>query len=833
MYEDFLPLVSKPARYINSEINAVHKDHAQVATRVCLFFPDAYEVGMSHLGLRILYHILNKRPDTVCERVFSPWPDYEQKLRDSGQVLKSLESNVPVAAFDLVGFTLQYELSYTNVLAGLDLAGIPLRSAERNESHPVIVAGGPCAVNPEPLSDFIDVFFIGEAEEAVQELVDLRQQHTSKNALFEALSKRIGFFVPSLGKQTVRRRFLKSIDSAPYPDAPLLPLMKPIHDRVTVEIARGCIRGCRFCQAGVIYRPYRERSADRIKGLLEESLRCTGYEELSLASLSSGDHSEIQPLVIELMEKHRESRVSVSLPSLRVGTLTPEMIKAIAGTRKTGFTLAPEAGTERLRRVINKPVSDLDLLDAAETIFQNGWNVLKLYFMIGLPTETNEDLDGIVRIANEILNFGKRVSKRHIQINVSVSTFVPKPHTPFQWLAQAPIDEVRAKQAYLAKGLRRRGIALKAHNPETSLLEGAFARGDRTLGRVIEAALRAGCRFDGWTEHFDFGKWTGIFTDCGIDPAAYACRTFSLEEELPWSYVKTGVTGEFLKNEFNRALAAEISDNCRVSCVHCGIGCADGGSATLGKPAVAEGGKTPDRPVPVPERTKAQLPDLAVRIRMKYSKTGRLRFLSHLDFMTMVHRAAVRSGTPIMYSQGFNPHPRISFGPALPVGIESDSEFFDMETSPFADPAEIARALNNTLPKDVRILESRTVPMKAPSLSGSISRYVYEAQAPEQDQGRTAERISEMLARTSVIVTKEGKQKDIRPGIEAIETTGQDGASGLRITLIDRDQVKPRIQDVIEQLFGISQEQGTLVRTRRVAMFYRDNDQWKSPMHIS
>jgi len=430
MFEEFLPLVTKPARYIDSEVNVVRKDLAVVRTKVCLFFPDAYEVGMSHLGLRILYHVLNSRTDTACERVFSPWEDYERLLRASGRKLASLESNAAVASFDLVGFTLQYELSYTNVLAGLDLAGIPLRSADRTDSHPVIVAGGPCAVNPEPLSPFIDVFFIGEAEEAVQELVDLRQQHAGRDAYLAALAEREGFYVPALGRRPVRRRFLREIESAPWPDRPLLPLLKPVHDRVTVEVARGCIRGCRFCQAGIIYRPYRERSSGRIKDLLDASLRCTGYEELSLASLSSGDHSAIEGLVVDLMDQYKDGRISVSLPSLRVGTLTPAMIEAIAATRKTGFTLAPEAGTERLRRVINKPVSDADLLAAAETIFRNGWNVLKLYFMIGLPTETDEDLDGIIRIAHTLVDLGKRTSRRPVQINVSVSTFVPKPHTP-------------------------------------------------------------------------------------------------------------------------------------------------------------------------------------------------------------------------------------------------------------------------------------------------------------------------------------------------------------------------------------------------------------------
>jgi radical SAM family uncharacterized protein/radical SAM-linked protein len=833
MLEDFLPLVTKPGRYINTEINAVHKDLSKVATKVCLFFPDAYEVGMSHLGLRILYHILNGRPDTACERVFSPWPDYEQRLRASGRPLRSLESGLPLAGFDIIGVTLQYELSYSNIVAGLELSGIPSRSADRNDGHPVVVAGGPCTVNPEPLSDFIDVFFIGEAEEAVHELIESRQAERTRTGFLEAVSRREGFYVPALGKLPVRRRFLRDIETAPYPDRPIVPLMKPVHDRVTVEVARGCIRGCRFCQAGIIYRPYRERSAGRIKGLLDESLACTGYEELSLASLSSGDHSGIQPLIIELMRKYREGRVSVSLPSLRVGTLTPEMIEAIAGTRKTGFTLAPEAGTERLRRVINKAVSDQDLLEAAQTVFKNGWSVLKLYFMIGLPTETDEDLDGIVRLANELLAAGKRVSKRHIQLNISVSTFVPKPHTPFQWMGQTRIEEVRRKQAYLGAGLRRRGIALKAHDPETSLLEGAFARGDRALGGVIAEAARLGCRFDGWAEWFDFRKWTDAFAGRGIDPAELASRAYGLSDELPWDHVKSGVTKEFLKREYQRAAASEITENCRVDCGHCGIGCTDGGTPRLGLPAKDRATPEPVRQGPAPDRRRpASPPGMTARIRMRYARTGRIRFLSHLDFMTLVHRAAVRAGIPLAWSQGFNPHPKIAFGPALPVGMESETEYLDLETDPFADLLQMTKDLNAVLPEGVRIGEAGAIPKKAPSLSGVISRYRYRVAVPEKYQDRLEAKVGEFLSRSSVPVSREGKQRDIRPCIESIEPAGPSDGS-LIITLVDHGEIKPRIQDVIGQLFGVGQEESVLFPVRRTGLFYRDGDRWKDPLDVT
>jgi radical SAM family uncharacterized protein/radical SAM-linked protein len=827
MYEDFLPLVSKPARYIDSEVNAVRKDPATVRTTVCLLFPDTYEVGMSHLGLRILYHIINGRPDALCERVFSPWTDYEERLRSLGRRLTSLETNTPVERFDILGVTLQYELSATNVLVALDLAGIPRRARDRSDRHPVIVAGGPCSVNPEPLAPFIDVFVIGEAEEAVHELIELRQAHAERRDLLEALAAREGFYVPSLGRTPVRRRHLRSIEAASYPDRPVLPLMKPVHDRVTVEVARGCIRGCRFCQAGVIYRPYRERSPERVKALLQQSLACTGYEELSLASLSAGDYSTIQPLIIELMERYRAGRVSVSLPSLRVGTLTPPMIEAIAGTRKTGFTLAPEAGSERLRRVINKPVSDLDLLDAAGTIFANGWSVIKLYFMLGLPTETDADLDGIIRLAHDLLAAGRKASKRNVQINISVSTFVPKPHTPFQWFGQAPLPEVRRKQAYLEKGIRRRGIALKFHNAEMSLLEAAFARGDASLAPVLEAAVDRGCRMDGWTECFDFGKWEEAFRSCGLDPAEHAGRTYEPGAELPWDHIRTGVTREFLEQEHRRALSAEVTGDCRVECTHCGMGCRDGGTPALGVPAVraadAAGERPKERPAPPAPGGK----EMTSRIRLRYAKTGRVRFLSHLDFMTLVHRMVVRAGVPVAYTQGFNPHPRIAFGPALAVGMESEAEYLDMETDPFVDLLRVTRDLNGSLPDGVSVLEARIIPKQAPSLSGSIGRYVYEIGIPEASLGGLDAKIQAFLDRKSIIVERGEKALDIRPGIGSVGLKSKDV---LEVALQDTESVRPRIMDVIEQLFGVGSERSCLFRVKRTAMYVKEKGSWKSPM---
>jgi len=833
LYEDFLPLISKPSRYINNEINAVHKDLSRIKTKVCLFFPDAYEIGMSHIGLRILYDILNSRTDTACERVFSPWLDYEARLRASGRTLRSLESNLPLSEFDIIGVTLQYELSYSNILAGLELAGIPLQGKNRFEGHPVVMAGGPCAVNPGPLSDFIDVFFIGEVEEDLHTIIELRQQHSGRTEYLEALSKRSGFYVPSLCGKSVRRRFIKDLESVSYPNKPLVPLMKPVHDRVTVEVARGCIHGCRFCQAGIIYRPYRERSTGRVKDLLNESIRCTGYDELSLASLSSGDYSGIQMLMRDLADTYQDDCISLSLPSLRIGTLTPEMIHAVAGVRKTGFTLAPEAGTERLRRVINKPVTDRDLMSAAQTIFANGWNVLKLYFMIGLPTETEEDLDGIIRLALNILTLGKTASKRHVQINITVSTFVPKPHTPFQWFGQATREKIEAKHAYLAKGLRKKGIALKPHNPETSLIEGAFARGDSNIGRVIEEAVRLGCRFDGWSECFDFKKWEQAFRACGMDPTAYACRKFDQDEPLPWDFIHTGVTKKFLQQEYQRAVEETVTENCRVQCEACGIGCPEGGTPQLGIPTKTNQNIQLEAYAGGARRVHPAEVNPPQRIRVKFSKTGRLRFLSHLDLMTLFQRAAARAGVPVAFSHGFNPHPKIGFGPAISVGMESTSEYLDMETSAFINLLATTKALNSALPDGLRVLESRIIPPKAPSLSGSISRYRYEIDVPGTSADELQGRLVSFLSRTSVIVSREGKQKDIRPCIESATVKLADNHCEVEVTLIDHGQLKPRVQDVVAQLFSLEVEQASLIRIRRTGMFYQDGSTWRDPMDVT
>lgn len=833
VYQDFLPLVSKPARYINNEINAVHKDRITVKTKICLLFPDTYEVGMSHLGLRILYHVLNSRHDTVCERVFTPWTDYEQRLRSSNRPLTSLESNTPLAEFDIIGVTLQYELSYTNLLVTLDLANIPLRRTSRDGRSPVIVAGGPCTVNPEPLSEFIDAFFIGEAEEAVHELIQLRQQYTDKSEYLSSLAQCEGFYVPDITKGPVRRRYIQNLDAAPFPGRPILPLMKPVHDRISVEVARGCIRGCRFCQAGMIYRPYRERAPETVKTLIRESLLCTGYDEVSLSALSSGDYTDMEHLITELIQQYRSDRVSISLPSLRIGTLTTPMIHAIADIRKTGFTMAPEAASERLRRVINKPVSEAVLMDTVCTIFSSGWNVLKLYFMIGLPSEREQDVSEIARLCTAIHALGRKFSNRPVQLNVTVSTFVPKPHTPFQWLGQSPIDAIREKQAYLAGNLKKRGIALKFHNPEMSLLEAAFSRADRSIAPVLEKAFRLGCRFDGWSESFEFNKWTDAFQELGTSPDAYACRNFNQDDQLPWRYVQTGVTTDFLKREYRKAFAAEITENCRVRCEGCGMRCKTDGTLVLGKSEHSSDSTSISGVQEHAGKKGRPVPEQTVRIRCRYSKTGNIRFLSHLDLMTVFQRAAVRARIPLAFSSGFNPHPKIAYGPALPVGFESEAEYLDLETDPFVEPAKLPGLLNSTLPQGIRVAGCKVIPQKSPSLSGSIGRYVYSMPVPDRDTATLEYRIQAFMGRDVILIQRDGKGKDIRPAIEKIDLARSSGETTISIVMRETESVRARIQDVVEQLFEVDPETAALFRIRRTEMYVSRNGNWISPLDVN
>lgn len=599
-FEELLLSVQKPGRYSGGEINSVIKDKEKVDVRFAFCFPDTYEIGMSHLGMKILYSQFNSREDIWCERVFAPWGDFEEVMRRENILLFALESREPIRDFDFIGFTLQYEMAYTNVLNMIDLAGLPLKSADRKDLSPLIVAGGPCVCNPEPLADYIDIFFLGEGEEVDLELIDLYKEHkkkgsTKKEFLTQA-AKIEGVYVPSLydvkykedgtieeinalenAPKMVKKRIIKDLDKAFYPENFVVPFIEIVHDRAVQEIFRGCIRGCRFCQAGYIYRPVREKSVETINRQAKCLCENTGYDEISLSSLSTSDYREIEPLLTEMLKWTEDSYVSLSLPSLRIDNFSDELLEKINHVRKSGLTFAPEAGTQRLRDVINKNVTEEEIINTCKMAFSGGYTSVKLYFMLGLPTETDEDLKGIAelgqKIVNTFYNMENKPKGKSVSVSISVSTFVPKPFTPFQFEPQITEEEIRRRQEYLKSSITTRKISLSYHDSATSFLEGVLARGDRRLGAVIEKALEKGCKFDSWTECFDIEKWKEAFKECGIDSAFYANRTRSYEEINPWEHLDYAVSKEFLIRESKAAHSEVTTPNCREKCAACGANC--------------------------------------------------------------------------------------------------------------------------------------------------------------------------------------------------------------------------------------------------------------------
>ena len=607
--DEILLSIEKPARYIGNEVNSVMKDPEQVDIRFAMCFPDVYEIGMSHLGIQILYHMFNERPDVWCERVYSPWPDLDARMRKDNIPLFALESQDPIRAFDFLGITIQFEMCYTNILQVLELSGIPLEASERTEEDPIVIGGGPCVYNPEPIAEFFDIFYIGEGETVYDQLFDVYKKNKaegkSRREFLEAACQIPGIYVPMFydveyqedgtlrsftrnyekAPEVIEKQVLMDVTHAPYPKAPVVPFIKATQDRVVLEIQRGCIRGCRFCQAGMIYRPTRERDVEELKKWADTMLKTTGYEEISLSSLSSSDYSKLPELINYLMEICPERGVNISLPSLRIDAFSLDVMKKVQDIKKSSLTFAPEAGSQRMRNVINKGLTEEDILEGAGKAFEGGWNKVKLYFMLGLPTETEEDIKGIAHLSEKIAERYYEIPKDQrngkCQITASSSFFIPKPFTPFQWAPmnrkEEFLEKARIVKAEVRAMLNQKSIRYNYHEADISMLEGVLARGDRRTAKVVLQAYRNGALFDSWSEYFRPEAWEKAFEETGIDPDFYTVRERSVDELLPWDFINAGVSKKFLIREWEQAKAETVTPNCRQRCSGCGAKCYGGG----------------------------------------------------------------------------------------------------------------------------------------------------------------------------------------------------------------------------------------------------------------
>jgi radical SAM family uncharacterized protein/radical SAM-linked protein len=805
-----LSRVEKPGRYVGGEWNEIRKDPTRVGTKIALAFPDVYEIGMSYLGQKILYDLLNRDRQVMAERVFAPWPDLERELRTAGLPLASLESGLPLHVFDIVGFSLLYELNYSNVLTILDLGRIPLTSDVRGEDAPLVIAGGPAAFNPEPVADIFDLLFLGDGEEGFPEIVrvvaDLRRRGLPRRERLEELARIDGVYVPSLyeavpapgspllvprprpgtgAPAVVRKRLVRDFARLAFPERIVVPGLRVVFDRVAIEAARGCPQSCRFCQASTIYFPHRPKDPNVIHRTALRSLRQTGYEDLSLSALSIGDHPQLEAIVRSLMDELAEEKISLSLSSLRPGRLSRELVETILKVRKTGFTLVPEAGTERLRAVINKRLDAREIRDALTFAFEGGWKLVKLYFMAGLPTETPEDLAGIVALVREVLDLGRSILGAPPRVHVSLSSFIPKPHTPFQWLGMDEETALVEKQDRVRAELRRfRSVEVRTHPIGTSVLEAVFSRGDRRLGPVLADAWRRGARFDGWDDRLDAGAWKAAFAAAGLDPRDYL-RPLPREAVLPWDHIDTRIKKSRLAAELDAALRGERTPSCGDrSCLACG-GCDERAWKKRARPAAIR----PVLPAPGPAGGTA---GSVIRYRAIYAKRGKTRYLSHIDLIHILQRSFRRAGIEVVKTQGFHPKMDFSYGPALPLGIEALREVLEFRSSRRIESRDFLARINRSVPPGLRFSALEPVETGSPSLHKSTERLVYSLDRHDE---ALSPRLSGRELRAAF-----GRFLAEHPGV-----TAELRLSGRRlILLLPPDSAKGgRAQDIVRALFGL------------------------------
>lgn len=815
---EVLPFVSKPGRYIGNELNAVIKEH-DGKFKVALAFPDIYEIGMSYLGQQILYHILNSRQDCVAERVFQVWPDMENVLRERKLPLFSLETATPLSDFDFIGISVTYELHAPGILNILSLAGIPFKSIERDDNCPIIGAGGPAIINPEPLADFFDFMYFGDAEESINEIIDclITNKNENRERKLSELAQIEGVYIPSFykteyennrfnkiipineqAKDKIKIRSCNPLKREYYPDKPIVPYIETTHDRLSVEIMRGCVSGCRFCQAGYQYRPQRPRTEDEIHAQIRDGIKSTGFDEITLLSLSSTDYPNLEKMIAGIMPYFQQNRLSLSLPSLRPGSLSPTMLEHLKSQRKAGITFAPEAGTQRLRDIMGKNISEDEITDGVRAVFENDWTLIKLYFMIGIPTENDSDIDGIIEIIKKLSGMARSLGGKK-NFNVTISPFSPKPGTPWQWEEQINARRIADIYNKLSYELKKRNISLKFRNPNLSILEGVLCRGDRRMSGVIEQVYNSGARLDGWSEHFSYDRWEKALSDNGfnIDNLLQA-RIASLP--LPWEHIEKGISKKFLLDERERSLKGELPPGKKPHSLDKKGGTSGEFGRRLKKRIIQSA---------VPTKTK---------IRIKYARDERLRYYSHLDMMRMFNRAIRRAGLPVSYSQGFHPHMKLSFGPPLTMSHISEAEYLDIQLdSPFEKTH--LTMLGENLPPGIRITATKLIFTKTDSLTKIINCASYRISFKDADNDMQG-KIDNLLKNKEMIVTrtKNDESKEHSVGRFLHELSYKDGVFEMLLGFTPDGYIKPN--EVLIYGLGFSIRDSQSLIYNRTGQYY-------------